>query len=118
MGVCVKTGYPEVQNENDISKILEYHNISKDSIEFEYLEVAGLRYRPKFLQGIDNNNGWIKIESEDDLPTDENFDYWACNGNHFYNLPYTCSELREDFKVNNDYFTHYQKITVPKKPHY
>lgn len=57
IGVCMETGYSEVQNENDISKILEYHNISKDSIEFEYLELAGLRYRPKSLQGIDNNNG-------------------------------------------------------------
>lgn len=25
-------------------------------------------FRPLSLQGIENNNGWIKIESEDDLP--------------------------------------------------
>jgi hypothetical protein len=25
--------------------------------------------RPKSLQGIENNNGWKKIESEEDLPT-------------------------------------------------
>jgi len=25
-------------------------------------------FRPKSLQGIENNNGWIKIESEADLP--------------------------------------------------
>ena len=30
-------------------------------------------YRPKSLQGIENNNGWIKIESEADLPK-ENID--------------------------------------------
>lgn len=27
-----------------------------------------VRWRPISLNGIDNNNGWIKIESEDDLP--------------------------------------------------
>lgn len=25
-------------------------------------------FRPLFLKGIENNNGWIKIEIEDDLP--------------------------------------------------
>ena len=27
--------------------------------------------RPKSLQGIENNNGWIKINSEDDLPKED-----------------------------------------------
>lgn len=27
-------------------------------------------WRPKSLQGIENNNGWIKIENEKDLPDD------------------------------------------------
>jgi hypothetical protein len=27
--------------------------------------------RPKSLSGIENNNGWIKIESESDLPDDD-----------------------------------------------
>lgn len=118
IGICMETGYSEVQNENDISKILEYHDVSVSDIEWQHIQPAGLRYRPKSLQGIETNNSWIKIESEDNLPTDENFDYWACNGNHFYSLPYTCSELREDYKVNNDYFTHYQKIIRPNKPLY
>ena len=27
-------------------------------------------WRPNSLQGIENNNGWVKIESEDDVPED------------------------------------------------
>ena len=30
------------------------------------------KYRPKSLAGIETNNGWIRIESEDDLPKKEN----------------------------------------------
>lgn len=32
-------------------------------------------YRPISLRGIENNNGWIKIESENDLPKDEREGY-------------------------------------------
>jgi len=37
-------------------------------------------WRSKSLQGIENNNGWIKIESEDDLPKEkEFFRFIPCN---------------------------------------
>jgi hypothetical protein len=32
-------------------------------------------WRPKSLDGIENNNGWIKIESKDDLP--KKGKYWG-----------------------------------------
>lgn len=55
----------------------------KDLILDEHKEIPLLR--PKSLQGIENNNGWIKIESEEDLP--KNFNryefklyYWTNNG--------------------------------------
>lgn len=37
-----------------------------DEKEFEVKE--GRWFRPKSLSGLENNNGWIKIESEKDLP--------------------------------------------------
>lgn len=38
------------------------------------------RWRPKSLQGIEDNNGWIRIESEEDLPKDSSTEY------HFYDF--------------------------------
>jgi len=35
-------------------------------------------FRPLSLQGIENNNGWIKIESDDDLPKNSG-DFWIIN---------------------------------------
>jgi len=76
--------------------------------------------RPKSLQGIENNNDWIKIESEDDLPK-------ATDTYHFVS--------RHTGKVMKDYFTadskvsgfhncqfrlysHYQPIQKPQPPLY
>ena len=73
--------------------------------------------RPKSLQGIENNNGWIKIESEEDLPKDYEISYHAWN-----------SESDRDYYVTNMWtiinryhlgnVTHYQPIEKPLKPIY
>jgi hypothetical protein len=34
---------------------------------------SGISFRPKSLSGIETNNDWQKIESEDDLPKEEGF---------------------------------------------
>lgn len=52
---------------------------------FDYKNVFG--YRPKSLQGIENNNGWIKIESEKDLPKEydsEKYKMYYFTSNGFY----------------------------------
>jgi hypothetical protein len=41
----------------------------------------GIMWRPKSIQGIEDNKGWIKIESEEGLPKDDTIQY------HYYNLP-------------------------------
>lgn len=76
----------------------------------------GTKWRPKSLQGIENNNGWIKIESEADLPKDST-NYWTVTKfdkepkirwfNRFFN------EYEKDGKV-----THYQPIIKPLPPIY
>jgi len=44
-------------------------NIDKDIFDEEDTGYFGyLRLRPKSLQGIENNNGWTKIETKEDLP--------------------------------------------------
>jgi len=68
--------------------------------------------RPKSLQGIENNNGWIKIES--DLPEEtechfydiKNKDYWTAMVDEFGDFAYSTKA------------THYQPITKPQPPIY
>ena len=48
-------------------------SLARKGIEFEQYKKRSNTYlgfynRPKSLQGIENNNGWTKIESGDDLP--------------------------------------------------
>ena len=62
-------------------------------------------WRPLSLQGIENNNGWIKIENEADLPKDaieKETDFWLCINNvpfigYFYiaigGLKYCCRDF-------------------------
>jgi hypothetical protein len=72
--------------------------------------------RPRALKGIETNNGWIRIESEADLPKDSG-EYFAYNGE---------SVIIEDFRrlqqQNKDMwlklYTHYQPIIKPLPPIY
>jgi len=74
-------------------------------------------YRPESLQGIENNNGWIKIESEDDLPK-ESGEYWTAigeNPNEVFDNEFV---ERKYFKWRNIEVTHYQPIQNPQPPIY
>lgn len=84
------------------------------SIELEHTDEYS---RPKSLQGIEDNNGWIKIESEDDLPKENNEYYWTITEND--------KDIKERWfnKFFNEYegegkVTHYQPIIKPKPPIY
>ena len=73
-------------------------------------------FRPKSLQGIENNKGWIRIESKDDLPKEEG-NYFIVRNNNEVGASY--------FIPNNDFsvmdwrdITHYQPIEKPKSPIY
>lgn len=39
-----------------------------NKIDYEYSDNKIMNIRPKSISGIDNNNGWIKINTESDLP--------------------------------------------------
>lgn len=82
-------------------------------------------YRPKSLQGIENNNGWIKIESKDDLPKEEidvHFIFTEYEGKkgRFQTYGVWDNNLKSFYsgalKINN--VTHYQPIIKPKPPIY
>lgn len=74
-GICNNTGYMISYCVNGIDDIFSEFPTIKDKIEFEDCEYDLIKWRPKSLKGIENNNGWIKIESCNDLPED-NTDCW------------------------------------------
>lgn len=78
---------------------------------------GALEYSPKSLSGIENNNGWITIESEKDLPPDGH--YWTINKNGEINAsPKLVDETCNDNQYWLSTFTHYQPILKPKPPIY
>jgi hypothetical protein len=83
---------------------------------FEKVNIDGEnRFRPKSLQGIENNNGWIKIESEYDLPKEE-YELYFVNGNNtnIHQCIYHIGIKEYWLKT----FTHYQPIQKPHPPIY
>lgn len=54
-----------------------WKDITHDNFGFkdEEVELLSEYWRPKTLTGIHNNNGWTRIESEEDLPKDESMRY-------------------------------------------
>ena len=70
--------------------------------------------RPKSLQGIENNNGWIRIESEDDLPK-ESSNYWVMQSDKRIQ---TIKEYFDNKEYYNITATHYQPIIKLQPPIY
>lgn len=71
---------------------------------------------PKSLKGIKDNNGWIKIESESDLPN-ENDNYWV----RYKDGRYSMSSYANHKLFNEDWikkYSHYKPIIKPKPPLY
>ena len=76
-------------------------------------------FRPKSLQGIENNNGWIKIESEKDLPKVSGL-YFGKDYEFGTDMMYFDFETKK-WEDSNGYLqnvTHYQQIEKPKPPIY
>lgn len=72
-------------------------------------------HRPKSLQGIEDNNGWIKIESEDDLPKEEGLYFTMRRDKTKVEITHFFHELSKEFKK---VATHYKPIVKPKPPIY
>lgn len=75
-----------------------------------------------FINSIQSkeNNGWIKIESEEDLPKESGYfftksDVWW---EPYYRIDIFCGKLSNSFENGKSCFTHYQPIVKPLKPIY
>lgn len=97
--------------------------VNCDFDKFDWITVGhGIhKIRPKSLSGIGRNNGWIKIESEYDVPKDYKF-YWVKTDSDEivgYNTPhkriFACVDGSE---IEYRFVSHYQPIQTPKPPLY
>lgn len=120
---AIKKAYGEYFIRADINGWIKFgmHCPSDLDIEDydEIVDTIGL-WRCKSLQGIENNNGWIKIESEEDLPKEGMhhsilLDSECINGYRNY-------DVIVFYEVNSRYrkkeISHYQPIEKPKSPIY
>ena len=106
----------------DINGWMKYGMYHPNDLGFDNDEVDryGDMYlwRPKSLQGIEDNFGWISINSENDLPTIGTF-YTILSFDEnivereFPNPKFTL-EFNKEWWLK--YVTHYQEKIVPNKP--
>lgn len=104
-------------DENGWNQKRIFNHQELDCSKYEYEAVGHGVYisRPKSLKGIENNNGWIKIESKSDLPE---FGYYEViqrrNG-----LASRATLDNDSFTRSNfNYYSHYQEIKEIPKPIY
>jgi len=85
--------------------------------------ITGSFYLPNDLTGIFNNNNWISIESESDIPTDDEPIWVMIDGLELPELVQPNSSEDEyrgsdNFIYKSRHITHYQPIVKPKPPVY
>lgn len=85
----------------------------------EYKEENPNYWRPKSLQGIENNKGWIRIESKDDMPKNDIYVHIVFNKK--VNIAFLCNgEFYNPNKVKyyKEGVTHYKPIEESNLPIY
>ena len=80
--------------------------------------------RPKSLRGIEDNNGWIRIESEEDLPKEPVWCWVVKKGKDYqYERPMKFDPFGKLFNYHNicvsyERISHIHPIVKPKPPIY
>ena len=113
---AIKKAYGENYIHADINGWIRFGMYVPTDLGIEnYDDIDGF-WRCKSLQGIENNKGWIRIESKDDLPKEEG-NYFIVRSNNEVGTSYFIPN--NDFSVIDwRYITHYQPIEKPKLPIY
>ncbi len=91
----------------------------KTEIELEYDKPNNAyAFRPKSLNGIESNNGWISINSEKDLPTIGTFYTILSFDENIVEREFPHPKFTLEFNKEwwLKYVTHYQEKIMPNKP--
>lgn len=106
--------YSECDNAGDgyifMTEGLDFHSIWEE-IPLDKHPYLSRAYRPSSLRGIENNNGWIKVESESDIKVFNEEMWIKHNDGDILTIYATKSYLLKNC-------THYQRIITPKPPIY
>ncbi|MFC3353726.1 hypothetical protein [Sphingobacterium zeae] len=113
--------YESIKNELVLDGFLHFQPSSLKETDTKIIDGLPF-YRPKSLQGLEDNNGWIRIESEADLPRQENT-LWLKYEDGSTVLGYYCIFSYRFKTVHGKIFdddkpTHYQPIIKPEAPIY
>jgi len=101
----------------DKSRLFKYSNLKYSDIEANMQhKISSEEMRPKSLQGIENNNGWVRIESESDLPKEDcRVDLLSHTGSEYYNHTYSTSDNPAHYLK---FYSHYSTVQKRPLPHF
>lgn len=106
-----------LKNDGWVGSIIE---LAPKGLDLEFDDYSS--FRPKSLLGIENNNGWVKINRESDLPN-EDFDCFIIDKikglitGQWKQYPDEAEDKRaRTYWIKNA--THYKLIKKPKMPLY
>ena len=105
-GICDNSGYFHSYFCNGIDDIINDYGDITDKIDYD-IDMSGVgKFRPKLLHGIENNNGWTKIESEKDLPKEKGLKclFLCVHGN----TTYISDDVLEDPKWFVNKYSHWR----------
>ena len=114
IGYSKETGWAVTYCVNGID---DFTTEMQERFDFEYLEQDLIKFRPKSLLGIEDNNGWTKIESEEDLPKEGHI-YWTLRKGFTYPMYVIVGDEGINQKYWLDNYSHYQPIQKPNAPIY
>jgi hypothetical protein len=130
----IKEAYSEywdkVKSYVDENGFVKYGDIRNETIGFKDSDIEITDYnfnidfevwRPKSLKGIESNNSWHKIESENDLPK-EDCNCWIVTESYSTCLALFLSDTKRFWELADLDFrlipTHYKILEEPKPPLY
>jgi hypothetical protein len=112
-GWCVQIDYStdkELKNHRSLNEIGFTQN--DDLLDFGYFSNENKhKWRPKTLDGLEDNNGWRLI---DELDVEENEYVLFLRMTEGGEVPIFTSPLSCDFSIG--YFTHWKRIDISKPP--
>ena len=129
----IKQEWHKIDTSIDVSKCREngelyYKNISlntlyKNRASGNIIPKCDNYYLPKSLEGIENNNGWLKVDKENDLLKDGMECFFITLSGAMYVGFLVFRRKKIFFKENgieysNGFITHYKPIEKPKPPIY
>ena len=91
------------------------------NIPREFVTFNDLGFRPRTIVGIEHNNGWIRIESEEDLPKESGLYFILDEDDNIIHSEFEINFgqfFTKDFTYDHYELTHYQPIVKPEKPIY